>query len=87
MKMRFVAKTIEAIAGSMLGAAYLGSIMLAWNVQVMAKIEKPQAVQDLEEIVELCDAIMVARCVIFARVLSSPFPPLYTSALSGHVLR
>lgn len=30
-------------------------------LQVMAKIEKPQAVQDLDEIVELCDAIMVAR--------------------------
>nr|AIT69997.1 pyruvate kinase [Dictyopteris undulata] len=29
--------------------------------RVMAKIEKPQAVQDLDEIVDLCDAIMVAR--------------------------
>ena len=29
----------------------------------MAKIEKPQAVDDLEAIVALCDAIMVARCV------------------------
>ena len=29
----------------------------------MAKIEKPQAVDDLEAIVGLCDAIMVARCV------------------------
>ena len=29
----------------------------------MAKIEKPQAVDDLEEIVGLCDAIMVARYV------------------------
>eukprot|EP00904_Undaria_pinnatifida_P010330 jgi/Undpi1/6427/HiC_scaffold_20.g08908.m1 len=29
--------------------------------RVMAKIEKPQAVDDLEEIVGLCDAIMVAR--------------------------
>lgn len=29
--------------------------------RVMAKIEKPQAVNDLDEIVTLCDAIMVAR--------------------------
>lgn len=29
----------------------------------MAKIEKPQAVDDLEAIVGLCDAIMVARWV------------------------
>nr|AIT69974.1 pyruvate kinase [Ishige okamurae] len=29
--------------------------------RVMAKIEKPQAVEDLEQIVSLCDAIMVAR--------------------------
>ncbi|CAM9682896.1 unnamed protein product, partial [Choristocarpus tenellus] len=31
------------------------------RARVMAKIEKPQAIADLEEIVELCDAIMVAR--------------------------
>ena len=30
-------------------------------VRLMAKIEKPQAVQDIERIVELCDGIMVAR--------------------------
>lgn len=38
------------------------------SFQVMAKIEKPQAVDDLEAIVGLCDAIMVARCVC------RPFP-------------
>jgi len=35
--------------------------LAVFSVQVMAKIEKPQAVDDLENIVDLCDAIMVAR--------------------------
>jgi pyruvate kinase len=31
------------------------------RAKILAKIEKPQAVENLEEIVKLCDAIMVAR--------------------------
>eukprot|EP00640_Fibrocapsa_japonica_P002040 CAMPEP_0113943328 /NCGR_PEP_ID=MMETSP1339-20121228/23188_1 /TAXON_ID=94617 /ORGANISM="Fibrocapsa japonica" /LENGTH=533 /DNA_ID=CAMNT_0000948171 /DNA_START=256 /DNA_END=1857 /DNA_ORIENTATION=- /assembly_acc=CAM_ASM_000762 len=31
------------------------------KAKIMAKLEKPQAIDKLEEIVELCDAIMVAR--------------------------
>lgn len=31
------------------------------HVRLMAKIEKPQAVEDIENIVDLCDGIMVAR--------------------------
>ncbi|MEM9449410.1 MAG: pyruvate kinase [Cyanobacteria bacterium P01_E01_bin.6] len=33
----------------------------AGDVQVMAKIEKPQAIANLESIIEACDGIMVAR--------------------------
>jgi pyruvate kinase len=34
---------------------------LGGNVQVVAKLEKPQAIDDLDEILEVADAVMVAR--------------------------
>jgi pyruvate kinase len=36
-------------------------ITISNRAKILAKIEKPQAVENLEEIVKLCDAIMVAR--------------------------
>lgn len=52
------------------------------DVPVLAKIEKPQAIQNLEEILAECDAIMVAR-----GDLGVEMPPEQVPMLQKHIIR
>lgn len=52
------------------------------DVPVLAKIEKPQAIANLEEILSLCDGIMVAR-----GDLGVEMPPERVPMLQKHIIR
>jgi len=48
---------------------------------VMAKIEKPAAIQRIEEIVELCDGVMVARGDLGVEMALERVPPIQKSVI------
>src|SRR5437763_10331127 len=52
------------------------------NVWVVAKLEKPQAIEHLEEILEVCDSVMVAR-----GDLGVEMPPEKVPIIQKHVIR
>jgi len=55
---------------------------LGGNVPVVAKLEKPQAIEQLEEILEAADAVMVAR-----GDLGVELPPEKVPVIQKHVIR
>ena len=59
-----------------------GRRLIAGRAALLAKLEKPAAIERLEEIVELCDAIMVAR-----GDLGVEMPPEDVPALQKRIIR
>jgi pyruvate kinase len=55
---------------------------LGYNVPVIAKLEKPQAIEHLEEILETADAVMIAR-----GDLGVELPPEKVPVIQKHVIR
>ena len=50
--------------------------LIGGKASLLAKIEKPQAIQRLEEIVEMCDGVMVARGDLGVEMPPESVPPL-----------
>ena len=77
----YVALSFVRSAGDVRAVKQLISAMGS-NVPVVAKLEKPQAIEQLEEILEAADAVMVAR-----GDLGVELPPEKVPVIQKHVIR